>query len=165
LDIVTRFIQSKEAPGIGLLTDILAGQTYMGEDLNLEGGTILSQMYQRMTPLTIQDIIDAVDQEGPIGGVLGSASFFGVGITSYKLTPQELYNQTRDAAYTDIELKVWSQVPREYRQIAEEYNKLEKEDKYKAKRLLMQHPAVVRILNEIEQKKQRWLLQNRGLKA
>jgi len=160
-DIVDRFIQSKLAPGAGLLNDILQGQTYIGEELILEGGAIASQAYQRLAPLAIQDIVDAVNTEGPVGGVVASPGFLGVGVVSYKQTPEQLFRQQKEAAYIEIENTVWSKYPPNYRNIAEESEKLKREDKYKAKRLLMQYPAIVMAMNKIEAEKERWLLQNK----
>jgi hypothetical protein len=83
-DVIDRFAQSKFSPAAGLLNDILQGQTYMGEEMTMEGGTFKTQAYQRLTPLAIQDMIDGFSQDGALGLGVTSVGILGVGVTTYR---------------------------------------------------------------------------------
>ncbi len=84
LDVATRFARTKLSPAVGLLTDLVAGETFLGEELPPKSTKgVVGQIYQRMTPLAIQDIIDAVSQDGVLGGVIGASGFIGVGVVTY----------------------------------------------------------------------------------
>lgn len=81
LDVVLRFLMQKEAPIPGLITDLLRGQTSVGEELGVG-----QQMINKLVPLYIQDIIDVVKEDESIGlGIgIGVPGFFGIG-TQYFL--------------------------------------------------------------------------------
>lgn len=156
-----RFLESKLSPVMGLIRDLLKDETYLGEDMSAEGGFVLEQAYQRMAPLAAQDIIDAIVQEGISAGIPASLAFWGVGVATYPAPSEEqLFNAKRTMAYANIEDVVWSKNP-EGLDIAKKYNEMKKEDAMKAKRYLAQYPQVIRALKEIENLKERWLIQNK----
>jgi len=82
-----RFLTSKLAPGPGALKDIVTGRTFLGEELRPEMLTNFgtsNQIYQRLFPFAIQDLVDAIAEEGFVkGALLGAPAFFGVGIQTY----------------------------------------------------------------------------------
>lgn len=80
---LTRFMRSKAAPAMGLIWDILKGETYLGEEMTLETEGLREQFYQRLTPLFIQDMIDAINEEGWVGGFSASPGVLGVGVVTY----------------------------------------------------------------------------------
>jgi len=82
--IALRFAQTKLSPAAGLINDVLSGQTYMGESLPPANTSALGkQVYQRLMPLAIQDLVDGAVQSSWAGGVVNSSSFLGVGVTTY----------------------------------------------------------------------------------
>lgn len=169
--VIGSFVQSKLAPGVGLVNDILKGQTYMGEEMVLEGGFIGEQVFQRMMPLAIQDMVDAWSVDGPVGGLVASPAFFGVGVVTYTepTTPQQLAR----VAFQEIEGKIWARYPEDLRRTADDIAKLERGDdaeQAKARRLLQQYPQIMMARRMIALEKKRWKAMNqptagRGLGA
>ena len=160
-DTITRFLASKASPAMGLLMDIMKGETWLGEDITTDQAFLSRQVWERMAPLALQDIIEAMEQQGPLGGLLGSPAFLGIGVMSYDPpTDSQLFNAERTMAYANIEDVVWSKNP-EGLDIAKKYNEMKKEDAMKAKRYLAQYPQVIRALKELEILKERWLIQNK----
>ncbi len=83
-----RMGRSKLAPFPGLITDLMAGETYIGEEFEATPEFATSQAQQRLAPLFISDVIDAIRTEGWIGGVTAIPGFFGAGVSSYKPTQE-----------------------------------------------------------------------------
>lgn len=83
--VIERFFQSKFSPGMGLLWDLLVGKTYMGEEVfPAEKEKLLERFRDRLAPLTIQDFVDALEEEGlPMAMAAGTAATFGVGVQTY----------------------------------------------------------------------------------
>ncbi len=99
-DLLIRMSQSKFAPMMGFLWDVLAGQTYMGEEvLPTEKGELAKQVRNRLAPLFIQDVWDAVEDAGPIGAAIALPGAFGVGVITYKgrFTPPKEYKPSPEA--------------------------------------------------------------------
>uniref|UniRef100_A0A6M3JAI3 Large polyvalent protein associated domain-containing protein n=1 Tax=viral metagenome TaxID=1070528 RepID=A0A6M3JAI3_9ZZZZ len=98
-DTLLRFWQSKSSPAAGLLTDILKGESYMGDDMSLSTQNLRTQVFNRLTPLFVQDMIDAVNQEGVVGGVTALPGFFGVGVVTYRDPVQKLREKLSQEKY------------------------------------------------------------------
>jgi hypothetical protein len=110
-EIVQRFLQSKASPLTGLLYDILRGETYMGEEVSLDTESLQRQAYTRIMPLAAQDLIDAIDQEGLLGGTIaGISSGLGVGVVTYMSDANKLREQLSQDKYKmsweDVGLKM-----------------------------------------------------------
>lgn len=82
-DVVFRFLQSKLSPTAGLTVDILKGETFIGEELRGEAEFVGEQIFNRMAPLFIQDMIEAVDDQGYIGGFAALPGVAGVGVNTF----------------------------------------------------------------------------------
>jgi hypothetical protein len=82
-DIVMSLIRSKESPVMGLAHDILEGQTFIGDELSLEAENVRQQIFNRLTPLFIQDIVEAFNADGLFGAFAATPGFFGWGVVSY----------------------------------------------------------------------------------
>ena len=84
-EVIERFFQSKFSPGMGLLWDLLVGKTYMGEEvIPANKAELLKRFRDRLAPLTIQDFVDALEEEGlPMAMAAGAAATFGVGVQTY----------------------------------------------------------------------------------
>jgi hypothetical protein len=81
-DIVQNFVRSKLAPMPGLVWDLKAGKTFIGEEINVENAAQL--VYERLTPIFFQDIRDAIQDTGLPGIGYGILSMLGVGIQTYE---------------------------------------------------------------------------------
>uniref|UniRef100_A0A6M3IV82 Large polyvalent protein associated domain-containing protein n=1 Tax=viral metagenome TaxID=1070528 RepID=A0A6M3IV82_9ZZZZ len=83
LELVQRFAQSKFAPAVGLITDILSGESYMGESMELDTMDLGKQAWNRLVPLFVQDMADAINMDGLAGGFTAAPALFGVGVVTY----------------------------------------------------------------------------------
>jgi len=82
-EVADRFMQTKFSPAFGLFNDILKGESYMGEEMALDTKSIGKQARNRFVPLFVQDMWDAIEQEGVAGGFIASPGLFGVGVITY----------------------------------------------------------------------------------
>jgi len=80
---VARFVRSKLGPPGAFGTDIALGTTFLGERLTLSQRTVIRQVYERFTPFFIQDVVDAINEQGLTGGLLAIPGGLGAGITSF----------------------------------------------------------------------------------
>lgn len=87
LDQLSQFGRTKLSPITGLVFDILDKETLIGEEMSLEPESVRQQVYNRLTPLFIQDMIDALETEGFPKGLLAAPGVFGVGVATYKTKP------------------------------------------------------------------------------
>ena len=76
-DVVRRWLQSKQAPYIGVASDLLTGKTFTGEKPTLGG-----ELYERLIPLFIQDMTDAAN-EG-VSPFRAIPAAFGAGVQTYQ---------------------------------------------------------------------------------
>lgn len=85
-----RFLQSKLAPTPGFAVDLVRGESFLGEpltvdplfDIKAQKG-LTKQVKDRFLTLWAQDVIDAMEEEGLIGGAVAVPAFLGVGVTSF----------------------------------------------------------------------------------
>jgi hypothetical protein len=78
-DFIDTFFRSKLAPIPGLLWDLAAGSTFIGEELNAENAPKI--LAEKLTPMFIQDITDALADDGnPLKALF---SILGVGVQTY----------------------------------------------------------------------------------
>ncbi len=89
------FGRSKLAPPAALLVDVTAGETAIGQEIGTTGDIL-----NRTLPLAIQDVKDAVEQEGATTGLLSTAAFLGVGFQTYE-TPGEKKKRTFEETFPD----------------------------------------------------------------
>ena len=84
-DTVLRFLQTKLAPVPGLALDIIKGETFVGDKLKPDAETIKEQAFQRMVPLVIQDVADAIRFQGLEAGVAVTLpATLGISVQTYK---------------------------------------------------------------------------------
>lgn len=96
METLERFWRTKQAPVFALINDIIKGETFIGHELSLEPKSVLEQAYNRLTPLFIQDLVDATREEGLVGGFVASPGFWGMGIISYPGSLDWLENHVKD---------------------------------------------------------------------
>lgn len=79
LDRGLSFIGSKVSPQLSIAGDILRGETMFGEDLELT-----NEAYKRLSPLYVQDIIEASNELGVApSAVFTMFGFYGAGLQTY----------------------------------------------------------------------------------
>jgi len=84
LDIIQRFFASKLAPTTTLVTTILRGKDYKGDDIQLS-----KELIQRVTPMVLQDLYDIL-KDNPSLIPAGLAAVFGVGVQTYEKRSKKL---------------------------------------------------------------------------
>ncbi len=82
-EIVGRFLQSKTSPAFGLLVDILRGETYEGKPIFNDTTGFSRMAKERVLPLALQDIIDAMEQSGINGVWVAAPATLGIGVLTY----------------------------------------------------------------------------------
>jgi hypothetical protein len=82
-DTFGRFLRAKESPAVGLIHDMWAGETFIGEGTDLSKENVARIAWQKFIPLFIQDVTDAVKQEGAAGIALGAPGAVGASVSSY----------------------------------------------------------------------------------
>lgn len=85
LEILGRFLQTKEAPVMSFATSLMMGRGGLGQklDIPLEVG-------QRFVPMVIQDMHDLAKERGLEGIMMSVPAIFGVGVQTYSPTPTEI---------------------------------------------------------------------------
>lgn len=99
-DILTRFLRMKMSPAAGLLWDIKAGETPIGETMELEEVNIPKQIWERTAPMFMQDVVDAIRYQGLDGAgmkVAASAlAFFGAGVQTWEQSKWGVLSHEQD---------------------------------------------------------------------
>lgn len=86
-EIITRFLQSKLSPHAGLAVDLWKGETFLGKKLELSPTGVSEQVYERLAPLFIQDVADAIKFQGlGTAGVIAPLAWHGLGVQTYSPT-------------------------------------------------------------------------------
>jgi len=90
---VLNLIQSKESPMASVFSDLLAGTTYTGEPVYGKGANVPKLIRERITPLFVQDLWDAIETDGLMGGITAAPGVLGIGVTSF--VPKTVYTPTK----------------------------------------------------------------------
>jgi len=101
--LVWRFAQSKFSPAMGLITDLMRGETYMGEEIVGPTADIGRQFRNRLVPLFIQDMLDTFEAQGANGLLYATPGMLGVGVLTYT---SEL-SRARDKAARAVGVEQW----------------------------------------------------------
>jgi len=114
--IVGSFLRTKLAPVPGGIADVFIGETMAGDPVEATGEFVGKKAFESLTPLFIQDMIDAfkfqeIDGQLPISAGL---AFHGIGVQTWELAPfaelelekDSLSRQTYGVDYEDL---TWSQ--------------------------------------------------------
>ncbi len=79
-----RFMRSKLAPVPGLVLDLLQGETYLGEEFEgMPSNEAWLQVKNRIVPMFIQDLIDAMVEQGLTGAIIAFPAFLGASAQTY----------------------------------------------------------------------------------
>lgn len=109
MKVLGRLGWSKLSPQAGLIVDLLIGSTFIGDDMTLSRSGVQTQFLNRLAPMAWQDLYDAITLQGPIGILMASPAFLGVGVQSYETLYDELRREQQVAMaalnYTDDDLE------------------------------------------------------------
>ncbi len=78
-----RFLQSKSSPAFGIMVDLLRGENYAGKPIFSDTTGFSKVARERVLPLAVQDIIDAMEQSGINGLWVAAPATLGVGALTY----------------------------------------------------------------------------------
>ncbi len=83
-DVLGRFAQSKESPGIGALITLLSGENYVGEKLDLKTLQGIGRFAKEtFMPAALEEMVDAYALEGVASAGLSGLGLAGVSISTY----------------------------------------------------------------------------------
>ena len=86
-DTIIRFFQSKLGPLPAAALDMWKGETFWGEERSISDvDDITAEIWEKLTPFFIQDVVDAVRYEGAKGLAFAPLSFMGASAQSYPMT-------------------------------------------------------------------------------
>jgi hypothetical protein len=97
--IVGSFLRTKLAPVPGGTVDVLTGETMAGEPVEATGEFAGKKAYEMLTPLFIQDVVDALEYQEVDGQLPISAglAFHGIGVQTWELAPFAELELERDS--------------------------------------------------------------------
>ena len=81
-----RFVRGKLGPIVGEATDQLTGEDFLGDEATPGRFTEASRknpFFENLVPLFVQDVVDAILEEGLASGLKAVPSFFGAGAVTY----------------------------------------------------------------------------------
>ena len=112
--VASRFLQSKSSPAFGLLVDLMKGENYMGEPL-FEGTTgVIKMARDRLMPLALQDVMDAMEQGGINQAWTAIPAELGIGTLTYV---NDLV-KVKEKIANDMNLDSWDDIdPKTQREI------------------------------------------------
>lgn len=95
---VLRYLQTKLSPPAGFTVDALRGENFMGEEIDwTEQEDLEKQLYERFTPLFIQDVVDALRYQGTgAAAIVSPLAFHGVGAQTYPVSSSTEAHKVKD---------------------------------------------------------------------
>lgn len=81
-----RFVRGKLGPIVGEATDQLTGEDFLGDEATpsrFTEASLKNPFFENLVPLFVQDLIDAILEEGLASGLKAVPSFFGAGSVTY----------------------------------------------------------------------------------
>ena len=104
IDNALRFLRYKAHPSPGTGVDLLLGETAIGEKFPPTGAAQIAEaVFERIAPMAIQDLVEAIQEHGTHGFLFGAPAFGGVGVQTY---------ETKQEAFTRVTGQKWSETPR-----------------------------------------------------
>jgi len=115
LETFGRFIQSKLSPVAGLAVELSSGKTFLGEPIpEFRDKSELAQwaLYQKLTPLVIQDTIDAFQysQNKAATALALPLAFHGIGVQTFETNSLDDLSQMRNQYSTEVFGKDWDNI-------------------------------------------------------
>ncbi len=121
--VIWRFIQSKLSPVAGLTVDGIRGETFLGKQLTAEPEVVSRELYERLVPLFIQDVIDTASDRGwdKTTGIASLAAMHGVGVMTYPVTPGSESARLKDVYSNEMTGRKWDEIGPEMQKMVREY--------------------------------------------
>lgn len=86
--VIWRYVQSKLSPASGMSVDLVRGETFIGKQLEFTPEGVSEQVFERFTPLFIQDVVDAARYQGlTTAGIVTPLAMHGIGAMTYPVRP------------------------------------------------------------------------------
>ena len=102
--LLTRFGEMKFAPSLSLVRDVWSGQDAVGNPIIWTPEGIGKEAYKRLTPMALQDTIDAVNEHGLAAGMAyGTLAFFGATVMTYE--PNQPKKTTKRTTFNPVGYK------------------------------------------------------------
>ena len=112
-ELLERFVESKTSPVAGLIVDALRGMNFIGEPMEITGEVVKREVWNRLVSIFVQDMRDAIAEEGMMGVPLALPSAIGGGVVTYRKTPVDFRDDKRSLyAAIDFPGKTWEQLDR-----------------------------------------------------
>lgn len=113
-DLLTGFVENKTAPLLSVLKEILKGETFGGEPINMDGPTLLYIASQLTVPMIAAQTYESYKQSGGDWGITAAtfgAEFLGIGVNAYGYKPTtkewvQLKEKRGDAVYEQAALEL-----------------------------------------------------------
>jgi hypothetical protein len=113
-----RFGQSKLNPSVGLIVDMLRGETFLGDEVDFATSQGISeQAAERLAPLFLKDMYEAMQEDRVHGLTKTLPAAFGVGVNTYT-SVGELRNQKAH----ELAGVTWDELTATEKQMIEEQN-------------------------------------------
>ena len=111
MDTAIGFLQSKLAPAPSYAIDLIRGETFYGEEVELTKEQVIQQIYENAAFLWLQDVVDALRYQGFLGGVgVAPLTFLGVGASTYPLQPGTKLALQRNELSMEVFGKKWNEL-------------------------------------------------------
>ena len=121
-------VRTKFSPAVTPMVDWMSGETIVGRDVTRMGAG--EQLLEYWSPLAIQSVIEAVQEEGWLGVGMASPEFVGFGV--YTIPVKDQLVGEINARYTD------------YLEVRRKYNELREErDRIKVRKYARAHPELL----------------------
>lgn len=92
-DVLVNFIRSKLSPSLGAAINLNQGETVTGDEV-----TATSQLKNMILPLSLQDIYEAMQAQGPAAGsAMAALALFGYGLQQYGADIEDISPEVRRA--------------------------------------------------------------------
>lgn len=125
-EVIERYIRTKLSPPGGLAWDILEGKTFLGEEMVLEPTFLATDIPKRVTPMVMQDIVDAIRFQGLDGmlPVTSTTAFFGMGVGTWEPSKWELISREQDSLANSTYGMEWDKLNDVQQKLLKRNNKL-----------------------------------------
>jgi hypothetical protein len=118
-DVMWRQVQNKFSPLAGFISDVVSGKTLAGEEVDLTTPSgIGEQAVNRLAPLFLQNIVQAVNEDGAMAGLKTLPGATGVGVSTYTTIAD-----TRNKLAQEAHGVPWKELTTGQQQRLEEANK------------------------------------------
>lgn len=118
-EVPLKYLEMGLSPQASIGLDIYRGETFLGEPLKPEMQSARGQFWNRMAPMGIQDIVEAVKTEKFIGAIAAPFAFLGVGVYAPDLLGAKVNELCRQ--YDPEGRRKAEMAPVEFKRLADEH--------------------------------------------